>query len=454
MKKLSLLLSLTMAIFAQAQVRQPEWANKAVIYEVNVRQFSQSGKLSEVTKNLDRLQNLGVDILWLMPLHPIGMASRKGTMGSYYSVRDYRGIDTVYGTVTDMSHFVKTAKTKGLKVIIDWVANHTAWDHPWITEHKDWYVQDSLGNIVTQYDWTDVAKLNYNNQAMRHAMIEDMKYWVQQFGIDGFRCDVAFLVPADFWREAKMELEKIKPIYMLAEMEWNTDLTENPSIFFQTAFNAAYGWTFMGVTQDMAKGKKNLNDFRKEMKENYDRFPRTMHKLFYITNHDENSWNGTVAEKYGDNWKLYSALTYTMPQSLPLMYTGEECGLNRRLQFFEKDPITKAEWSDTSRYAWYRSLTTLKHSNPALWSNGTTPAEELTWSVADTLVEKSVYAFKRKSGNAEVVVLINFSDKEMKVKPTNWEPVINNLISNKPLTMNKKKELILPPFSVNISSIK
>ena len=404
--------------FINAQQRPANMAN-AVIYEVNVRQFSEAGTFQEVTANLPRLKRLGIDVLWLMPIHPIGKKNRKGTVGSYYSVQNYHAIDPSYGDTNDFKRLVNTAHGLGMRVIIDWVANHTAWDHAWIKKHPDWYVRDKKKKIQTQYDWTDVAKLNFANTDMRKAMIGEMQYWVNNFGIDGFRCDVAFLVPLDFWEQARTELEKRRPVYMLAEMEWNTDITQTPQDYFNKAFNTAYGWTFMGVTQDMAKGKKTLEDFRKEMHQNYRKFPPQTTKLFFITNHDENSWNGTIKEKYGYDWKLYATLCYTLPRSMPLMYTGEEAGLNRRLSFFEKDPITLNDWNDTTRYGFYRNLIALRHTNQALWNfpNTNPNIEELPLLGADTTITNYVFAFKRKHEKQEVIVITNFKQTPIIFQP-------------------------------------
>ncbi|MES2780410.1 MAG: alpha-amylase family glycosyl hydrolase [Bacteroidota bacterium] len=435
-----------------AQTRDSKtWSKNAVIYEVNVRQYSQKGDFNSVTQSIPRLKNLGVDVLWIMPVHPIGEEKRKGGMGSYYSVKDYRGIDPSYGTHEDFRNLVNAAHQKGMKVIIDWVANHTAWDHEWIKLHPDWYVKNDNGDIQTQYDWSDVAKLNYAHPEMRNAMTDEMQYWVREFDIDGFRCDVAFLVPLEFWEENRNRLEQLKPMFMLAEMEWNTDITSTPGNYFNTAFDAAYGWNFMGVTQDMAKQKKSLIDFRKEMKDNYTKFPSHMLKLFFITNHDENSWNGTVTEKYGNDWKLYSALCYTLPQSFPLIYSGEEAGLNRRLSFFEKDPILDKEWKDTSRYGWYRDMTQLKHQNKALWNTPETSFTELEWTVKDTTISNHVYAFTRKNGAAEVTVLINFGNTSYKLKPINWNHKGGKNIYSHKVIIDPKKIMTIPAHSVWIN---
>ncbi len=416
MNKLLVLLLVFSSTVAHAQLTQPEWSKNAVMYEVNVRQYSQEGTFKAVTKDLTRIKGLGVDVLWVMPIHPIGVKNRKGDMGSYYSVQDYKDVSPDYGTKEDFKALVTEAHRLGMKVLIDWVANHTAWDHSWISQHPHWYAQNEKGEIVTQYDWTDVAKLNFESNDMREAMIDAMKFWVSEYDIDGYRCDVAFLVPLDFWEELRRQLEEIKPVYLLAEMEWNADITRKPDTYFVNAFNAAYGWNFMGVTADVAKGTKQLSEMKKELRLNYDAFPTHMHKLLFLTNHDENSWNGTVDEKYGKNWQQFGVMVYTLPQSLPLIYTGEEVGLNRRMKFFEKNNITKTEWANKSREGWYKRMTALKHTVPAFHNTGT----NADWVEIPLVVTGNTgdehYAYKRKNGNSEAIVIINFSANEIKVQ--------------------------------------
>jgi glycosidase len=407
-------LSSVQFVAAQKMLTQPEWSKNAVMYEVNLRQYSDAGTINAFSESLPRLKEMGVDVLWMMPLHPIGALNRKGGLGSYYSVKDYKGLAPEYGTKEDFKKMVKSAHAKGMKVIIDWVANHSSWDNAWIQEHPSWYVKDTAGKIVTQYDWSDVAKLDYNNKEMRAAMIESMRYWVTEFDIDGFRCDVAFLVPLDFWMEARLSLEQIKPMYMLAEMEWNADITPRPNDYFNYAFNAAYGWNFMGVTADYAAGKKTLDQLKTELTQNYAKFPAHMQKLYFLTNHDENSWNGTVDEKYGKNWQQFGVMVYTMPNNMPLIYTGEEVGLNRRMAFFEKDNIKETEWANTSRVAWYKSMTKLRHTVPAFYANG----PEISPKYLDAKVDveaskKDVLCYHRKNGKSEAYVFINFSNNQI-----------------------------------------
>jgi len=420
----------------------PEWSKNSVIYEINVRQHSQEGTFNAVTKDIPRIKELGADILWLMPINPIGVKNRKGTLGSYYSVKNYKTINPEFGTLNDFKSLVKTAHSLGQKVIIDWVANHTAWDHQWITDHPDWYEKDSAGNIITQYDWSDVAKLNYKNQDLRKAMIEAMKYWVSECDIDGFRCDVAFLVPADFWVEARKELQAIKPVFMLAEMEMQKDINPNPKEYFNNAFNANYNWSLHGLSAEIAQGKKTYQDLLNHIKETYKETPSDVYRMSFLTNHDENSWNGTVDEKYGEKWQLFSVLNYTLPQTFPLIYSGEEANNKKRLQFFEKDAIT---WGDTSLFGWYRKMNALKHNQPAL-ANGSNGAPTTFISLSHEEDLNSLLAFERTTDGKSVIVVANLTNGPQAFNVVgNYRPNEKNIYVSSKYEL-KNGEFTLPPF--------
>jgi len=383
----------------------PEWSKNAVIYEVNIRQHTEEGTFSAFTKDIPRIKALGADILWLMPIHPIGFKNRKGGLGSYYSVQNYTKVNPEYGNTDEFKNLVKVAHDNGLKVIIDWVANHSAWDNPWIEEKPEFYMKDSVGNIVTQFDWTDVAKFDYSNEELHDSMSSAMEYWVKDCDIDGYRCDVAFLVPAKFWQNTRAKLEKIKPVFMLAEMEAQTDINPNFKEYFENAFNANYAWGYHFLSHEISHGNKSYNDFLEHMKNNYEEIPSDVFKMHFLTNHDENSWNGTVLEKYGNEWKKWSVLNYTLPQSFPLIYSGEEANNQKRLEFFEKDQI---KWGDTSLYNWYRKLNSLKHRIDCL-ANGKWGGKAKVLS-ANTL--NSLYVFSRKGANSEVLVAVSFSKRQ------------------------------------------
>jgi glycosidase len=413
-----------------------------------VRQFSPQGTFGGFMAHIPRLKNLGVDVLWFMPINPIGKQNRKGSLGSYYSVRDYTAVNPEFGSVEQFKMMVDMAHSLGMKVILDWVANHTAWDHPWITEHPDWYVKDAQGKIVTQYDWTDVAKLNFKNKAMRKAMTEAMKFWVRECGIDGFRCDVAFLVPPDYWEEARAELETIKPMFMLAEAEWHPDVNADPAAYTHKAFDANYHWDFMHTSAEINSGKKPLYELKNMLKRDRERFPAKTMRMTFLTNHDENSWNGTVNEKYGERWEPWSVLTYTLPGSFPLIYSGQEANLNHRLRFFDKDTIS---WADTGWNYWFRTMNGFKKAHPALWNapHGGN-FRLLNLSMGDTA---NIFAFKRELDSDAVWVFLNFSEQPVRFRLDDEQlPEKPEFLFNYPLQGDPRSGYFLPPRGYVIMS--
>jgi glycosidase len=383
-------------------LRHPAWSRQAVIYEVNVRQYTPEGTLAALQGHLPRLKRLGVDILWLMPVQPIGKKNRKGLLGSYYAIADYTAINPEFGTEADFTAFVRAAHRHGMRVILDWVANHTAFDHPWITQHKDYYVTRADGTIINardneghDTDWTDVAALNYDNVGLRRAMIAEMRWWLNRTGIDGFRCDVAGGVPTDFWVEARRELTASRPdLFMLAE-------AEDPRI--HAAFDMTYAWQLHHLLNDMARGKKSTAALDGYFAMNDSVFGRDAYRMTFTSNHDENSWNGTEFERMGANHVPAFVLSATSAGSMPLLYTGQEASLSKRLRFFEKDTV---DWSGPSLAPFYRSMFDLKHRQPAL-ANG---AQGGVQAVLHTDGGDRVYAFTRTKGANTVFVAVNFGD--------------------------------------------
>ncbi|HNX43472.1 MAG TPA: alpha-amylase family glycosyl hydrolase [Bacteroidales bacterium] len=387
---------------AELKANYPEWAKNAVIYEVNIRQYTPEGTFKAFEAHLPRLKELGADILWFMPIHPIGVKNRKmpegmkESLGSYYSVRDYKGVNPEFGTEEDFKNLVAKAHEMGFKVIIDWVANHTAWDNQWVTGHPEWYEKDSTGKILSPFGWADVAKLDYRNKDMRKEMIASMKYWIERCDIDGFRCDVAGEVPVDFWEQARAELEKTKPLFMLAENE------DKPQLLMK-AFDANYGWRMHQLMHDIAKGKDSVHSIVKQVLKVDSVIPKNTFQINFITNHDENSWNGTAQEKFGPGENAFALLTYTLP-GMPLIYSGQEAGLNKRLAFFVKDTIN---WEGNDLSPFYEKLNALKHGNEALWNAPYGGRFEL---VKNTVPGK-VLSFIRKKGKNKVLVIVNLSNK-------------------------------------------
>jgi glycosidase len=385
---------------AQAsQVAHPEWSKNANIYEVNIRQYTEEGTFDAFAEHLPRLKEMGVDILWLMPIHPIGEKNRKGELGSYYSVKDYYGINPSFGNMEDFKSLVNKAHQMDMKVILDWVANHTAWDNPLIEKHPDWYLKDSLGNIKAPVeDWSDVAGLNYEVQAVRDYMVDAMKYWVEEANIDGYRCDVAHMVPIDFWSRVHQELDQVKDVFMLAE-------AEGPE--YHRAFDMTYAWELHHLMNQVAKGEEEVPVLDKYLKKEKKNYPDNAYRLNFTSNHDENSWQGTVYERMGDGAKTFTVFTYTFP-GMPLIYSGQEACMDKRLEFFTKDVI---DWNkeDCDMQSFYTELNKLKKNNETLW-NGRFGGETTR---VGTSHDTDVFAFTREAGENKTFVVLNFSDQEL-----------------------------------------
>lgn len=335
----------------------PDWSYNSVVYEMNIRQYTPEGTLKAAMKHLPRLKELGIDILWLMPIYPIGVKGRKGTYGSYYAIQDYCAVNPEFGTMKDFEKFLEKAHKLGFKLILDWVANHTSPDARWITEcPADWYHRDANGEPEIRFDWTDIAALNYENKEMWQAMDSAMRFWLEK-GIDGFRCDMACLVPMEFWRATIPGLRRDYPgIYMLAE-------GETPELHYD-AFDASYRWDTFHLMDDIAQYKKGMHDLIGHLNYTQNEYPAHAFRLMFTSNHDENSWQGTEFERMGEAARAMAVLTFTLPNGQPLIYTGQEMGLNKRFQFFEKDPVEKWEENDFTDF--YKYLIKVRHSNPAL----------------------------------------------------------------------------------------
>ena len=357
---LALLALVSCAPKQPCDARHTCWAYDATIYELNTRQATPEGTFAAAEALLPELKESGVDIIWIMPIQPIGVLERKGTLGSYYAISNYCAFNPEFGTRADFESFLAKAHELGMKVILDWVANHTAPDSEW-TKNDGWHYRDSLGNLMVQYDWTDISKLNYDNQDMRAAMKQAMHWWMDSIGIDGFRCDVAGEVPTDFWNDAMAEIRAKHPkMFTLAEDEDKAqELTE-------TAFDMYYGWTLHHLMNDVAQGSKTVEDLWSYFAKVDTTLRKEAIRMNFTSNHDENSWNGTEFERMGDATDLFAAFTYVVP-GMPMIYTGQMSGNHHRLEFFEKDLIDRVE--NAPQKALYKGLNDLRANNRALWSN-------------------------------------------------------------------------------------
>ncbi|MDQ2718819.1 MAG: alpha-amylase family glycosyl hydrolase [Bacteroidota bacterium] len=372
----------------------PSWCEQSNIYEVNLRQYTSSGTFKEFEKSLPRLKEMGVEILWFMPITPIGIEGRKMTssdLGSYYAVSNYTEVNPEFGTMDDWKELVKQSHSMGFKVITDWVPNHTSPDNPWIKNHPDFYKRDKNGNTVYDADYTDTRNLNYENKELRDSMISAMKFWVNETGIDGFRCDHVDPLPLDFWKQCITELRKIKNVFMLAE-------SEKPE-FHNAGFDATYGWKEMWTTVEVAQGKRSLKYMDSVLNHSIAVFPKNAYRMFFTTNHDENSWNGTEFEKYGDAYKVFAVFTQTFYQSIPLIYNGQEIPNKKRLKFFVKDPIV---WDKYEMAPFYSTLLHLREHNPALAANA-------GYERLSTANDDAIFAFVRQNKKNKVAVILNLS---------------------------------------------
>ena len=385
----------------QAEETPLEWTKNANIYEVNLRQYSEAGTFDEFAKHLPRLKEMGVDILWLMPIQPIGELNRKGSLGSYYSIKDYVGVNPEHGTLEDFKNLVAQIHEMEMHVLIDWVANHTSWDNDLTRSHPEWYSKDASGNFAPPVpDWSDVIDLNYDEKGLWDYMINSMKFWVETADIDGFRCDVAEMVPLEFWQKAKWELDKLKQVFMLAE-------GENPNLH-EEAFQATYSWEFHHLMNSIARKEKNARDIFSYFENQKTKFKPEAYRLQFTSNHDENSWNGTVEERMGNGAKTFAVLSTTVP-GIPLIYSGQEAGLNKRLAFFDKDVIN---WTNLEMANFYQALLELKRQNPALW-NGK-HGGDLTEVEIDK--NEAVCAFTRKKNDNKILVVLNLSEMPQNAK--------------------------------------
>ena len=396
----------------------------AVIYEANIRQYSPEGTFDAFTKDIPQLKELGVKVIWLMPMYPISMKNRKATgdksieeiedpeerkkyLGSYYAISDYSAVNPNFGTMEDFDELVKTAHDNGMYVILDWVANHTGWDHAWIEEHPEYYTKNDKGEITDPindatgepWGWTDVADLNFDNEGLRKAMKEEMLFWIKEHDIDGYRADAAHSVPTDFWEDVSKEIRSVKPVFMLAE-------AESPKDLFHNAFEMGYNWEGHHLMNEIAQGKKNASDWDAYMTKVDSTFQEDDYLMNFVTNHDENSWAGTVKERMGDASEAMLAMTYTLP-GMPLIYSGQEYDMDKRLEFFVKDSIPKKKGKV---YPLLEKLGKLKTSNAAL--NGGKKAA--SYEDIKTSDDQKILAYKREKNGNTLYFIANMSKEPVK----------------------------------------
>ena len=377
----------------------------SVLYEANIRQYSSEGTFNAFTKDLPVLKKMGVKVIWLMPINPISSTKSKGPLGSYYAVSDYTKVNPEFGTLEDFKFLVKKAHSLGMYIILDWVPGHTGWDHVWMEDNSDFYLKNNKGEIIDPIDfrtgksfgWTDVADLNYENLEMQEALGKAMFYWVKEINIDGYRIDQAYAVPQAFYDKTFEVLREIKPIFLLAE----TDIYHPGGLGLISKFDASYDWPGHSLSKDVAKGVKSANDFARHIDFTLKRYGKENILVNFVSNHDENSWNGTIKESYGPAHHVFMALNYTTP-GMPLIYSGQEYDLNKRLRFFEKDSFPKNSGKTMELLL---QLGALKNNHKALASgkNGGSYKQLLNTK------NNQIFAFERGKEGDTLVVIANLS---------------------------------------------
>ena len=425
-----------------------EMLETAIIYEANIRQYSSEGTFNAFTKDIPELKQLGVKVIWLMPIFPISETKRKATggdfasliedeaerekmLGSYYAVSDFTEVNPEFGTKEDFRALLKTAHDNDMYVILDWVPNHTGWDHVWIKNHPEFYTKNAKGEITDPLNedgepvgWADVADLDYSNENLRNEMISDMKYWLSEEGVDGFRCDVAGSVPLDFWEQAIPQLRDTKDVFMLAEA-WE------PELLKANLFDMAYAWDGHHMMNAIASGEKDASAFKDYISKVETDYEDNDILMNFVTNHDENSWNGTIKERMGSNASAMTALSYTMP-GMPLIYSGQEYDLDHRLKFFEKDSIPKTK---ANMWPMLEKLGQLKTENKAL--HGGKDAAKI--SILETSKPNAIIAFKREKAEDQLVYLANVSNNPITFT-VQLEGVYVDEMTGKEITLAKDQE--------------
>ena len=421
------------------KLQHPEWSKDATIYQINTRQFTREGTFRAAEHHLPRLRELGIDIVWLMPINPIGAKFRKGMLGSPYSIRDYYGINPEFGTLEDFKHFVQAAHELGMHVIIDWVAAHSSWDNALVDEHPEWYQKDWQGQLTSPefWDWWDTVDFDYNQPGLRRYMTNAMKYWVQEADIDGFRCDVVYNVPLDFWNKLRKELDSVKPVFMLAEWEGRDIHAE--------AFDASYAFKQNRDLQDIVQGKRDgINRLVEYYAWQFGGYPRDAYRLTHVTNHDLNAWDGTQFELFGDALEMAIVLS-VVNDGMPMIYNGQEAGSDKMLKFFDKDEI---EWREHPIGDLYKKLFKLKHETTALW-NGAAGAPMIRVFNTDL---GHVFSFVRQDDNSGVFAVFNISPDLRSVTFSNGPAFgdYTDFFADSSVTIDSTTELALRPWGFKV----
>ena len=409
----------------------PKWSYSTNIYEVNLRQYTLEGTFEAFGRSLPRLKDMGVKTLWFMPITPISVKGRLGTLGSYYAVQNYKETNPEYGTIDDFKKLVKDAHEMGFKVILDFVANHSGNDNSWINTNPEYYNYDENNELHHPHGWMDVSKLNYEETKLRLSMIDILKFWVKECNIDGYRCDMAHLVPLDFWIQAKKKLSQYKSnLFWLAECE-------EPE--YHKVFDATYTWRWMHASEEFYHQRMNLQSLLTVLYKSVTEFPSNAQRMYFTANHDENSWNGTEYEKYGDAAQLFAVFSCTW-NGIPMIYSGQELPNKKRLKFFEKDVI---EWLENFElHNFYKTLLTLHSMNKSLRAGDPSVLTEIISHPDD----HEVFSYLRKHEKDQVLVILNCCAHENNFIVKNVKGVFRNVFGGDDISFENTNQVYLQPW--------
>ena len=415
----------------------PHQACRISVYEVNTRQYTPEGSFGAFARHLPRLADMGVDILWFMPVTPISIKGRKGSLGSYYAASDHRSVNPEFGTLEDFQTVVAEAHRLGMRVIIDWVANHTGCDHQWTESHPEFYKRNEAGQFFDAHGWDDVIDLDYGNAALRKEMIDSMRWWIDTCGIDGFRCDMAMLTPADFWAEARAALDPVRPLFWLAEL----DPLENPE--HMRVFDAGYAWRWMHATREFLEPwHHRIHQLDETLQRYTDPRQNPGWPAWFTSNHDENSWNGTEYEKYGEMAMPLAVFSCTWP-GVFLMYSGQELPNRKRLEFFDRDPLS---WTDApALHDFFKQLLQLRAMHPAF---ATDTALRLHSSH-----DSQVFCYLRQTGGHAILVVLNLSAYrhwDFSIRDARLKGTLTELFSGKEQDFSIDAGIDLEPWSYGV----
>jgi len=409
----------------------PNWSYSTNIYEVNIRQYTPEGTFKAFSKHLPRLKDMGVQTLWFMPITPISEKGRLGTLGSYYAAKDYEKVNPEFGTVEDFKALIKEAHEMGFKILMDFVADHTGNDHPWVTQYPEYFVHRENGLIIHPQGWSDVSQLNYAVPEVWKKMTDVLKYWIKEYEVDGFRCDMAHLVPLDFWVHAKKKTAKLK-----ADLFW---LGECEVPEYHKVFDATYTWKWMHGSEQFYHKQISLQSMLTILYRSSIEFPSNAQRLYFTSNHDENSWNGTTAEKYGSALQLFAVFSCTW-DGIPLIYSGEELPNFKRLSFFEKDQI---EWNqNVELHTFYKTLLTLKSNNKSLRAGD----PDVITKIISHPDEPQAFSYLREYKTAQVLVILNCSDNDLNFPVKNVFGVFKNVFGGEDIDFDTNNSVYLKPW--------